>query len=83
MCMQCLGHFSPLPHPSLTPFPCCSLPYPSLPGRNYSALISNFVEERADTPSFLQIYHVILFLHNLSLEKEQWGLKKCSDSYAS
>jgi hypothetical protein len=46
MCIQCLGHFSPLlPAPCLMPHP---LPYssnPSLPGRNYFALISNFVEE--------------------------------------
>jgi hypothetical protein len=41
MCIQCLGHFSPLPPaPSLTPL------NPSLPGRNYFALISSFVEER-------------------------------------
>jgi hypothetical protein len=32
MCIQCLGNFS--------------LPTPSLPGRNYYALISNFFEER-------------------------------------
>jgi hypothetical protein len=44
MCIQCLGHFSPLlPTPYLTPLP---PPYPLLPSRNYSALISNFVEER-------------------------------------
>jgi hypothetical protein len=30
----------PFPHPLLTP------PYPSLPSRNYFALISNFVDER-------------------------------------
>jgi hypothetical protein len=38
----------PFPLPSLLPLP-CSLPYhpnPSLPGRNYFALISTFVEER-------------------------------------
>jgi hypothetical protein len=40
MCMECLGHFSPLP--PLPPF----YPTPSLPGRNYFALISDFVEER-------------------------------------
>jgi hypothetical protein len=40
MCIQCLGHFSSSPHP--LPLP----PTPSLPGRNYFALISNFVEER-------------------------------------
>jgi hypothetical protein len=49
MCIQCLGHFSPLPStPSLIPLP-HSLPYspyPSLLGKNYFALISNFVEER-------------------------------------
>jgi hypothetical protein len=45
--IQCLGHFSPLPPtPSLTPPLPPLLPNPSLPGRNYSALISNFVEER-------------------------------------
>jgi hypothetical protein len=38
MCIR-LGHFSPLPPtPSLSP-------HPSLPGRNCSALISNFVGE--------------------------------------
>jgi hypothetical protein len=36
------GSFLPLPLPS--PFP----PYPSLPGRNYFALISNFVVERVE-----------------------------------
>jgi hypothetical protein len=41
MCIQCLGHFSPLP-----PAPSLTLPYPLLPSRNYFALISNFVEER-------------------------------------
>jgi hypothetical protein len=46
MCIQCLGHFSPLPPAlSLTPPP-NSLPYPLRPGRNYIALIYNFVEER-------------------------------------
>jgi hypothetical protein len=48
MYLQCLGHFSPLPPaPSPTPQPplSASLP-PLLPGRNYFALISNFVEER-------------------------------------
>jgi hypothetical protein len=46
MCMQCLGHFSPFP-PALSPSPAPSLspPTPSIPGRNYFALISNFVEE--------------------------------------
>jgi hypothetical protein len=44
MCIQCLGHFPPLPlAPSLT---CPSPPSLSLPSRNYSALISNFFEER-------------------------------------
>jgi hypothetical protein len=38
MCIQCLGHFSPLPPPLLLP------PTPLLPSRNYFALISNFVE---------------------------------------
>jgi hypothetical protein len=48
MCMQCLGHFSPLhPPPPLDPLHPLSLPpTPSIPGRNYFALISNFVEER-------------------------------------
>jgi hypothetical protein len=48
MCIQCLGHFSLLP-PHPPPLPLCPIPLPptpSLPGRNYSALISNFVEER-------------------------------------
>jgi hypothetical protein len=48
MFIQCLGHFSPLlPTSSLSPLLLSSplLP-PSLPGRNYLALISNFVEER-------------------------------------
>jgi hypothetical protein len=40
MCIQCLGHFSPFPHPLCLP------PTSSIPGRNYFALISNFVEER-------------------------------------
>jgi hypothetical protein len=45
MCIQCLGHFFPLPPaPSFTPH--LMHPNPSLPGRNYFALISNFVEER-------------------------------------
>jgi hypothetical protein len=40
MCIQCLHHFSPLPPaPSFTP------PNPSIPGRNYFALISSFVED--------------------------------------
>jgi hypothetical protein len=37
MCIQCLGHFSPFNHP--LPLP----PTPSIPSRNYFALISNFV----------------------------------------
>jgi hypothetical protein len=36
-----LGHFSP-PYPHPLPLP----PTPSIPGRNYFALISNFVVER-------------------------------------
>jgi hypothetical protein len=45
-----LGHFSSLPHPhSLTLPPPLPSPLPSLPGRNYFALISNFVEERSST----------------------------------
>jgi hypothetical protein len=41
-CHPPLSHLTPSPPPatSLTP------PYPWLPGRNYSAFISNFVEER-------------------------------------
>jgi hypothetical protein len=53
MCTQCLGYFSPLPPsptPSLSlpicPSPSLTPPYPSIPNRNYSALISNFVVER-------------------------------------
>jgi hypothetical protein len=46
MCIQCLGHFSLLPPASsFTPRPLPLPPTPSLPGRNYFALISNFVEE--------------------------------------
>jgi hypothetical protein len=41
MYIQCLGNFSPLP-----PTPSLSPPTAYLPGRNYFALISNFVEER-------------------------------------
>jgi hypothetical protein len=37
MCIQCLGHFFPPP-----------FLFPSLPGRNYFALISDFVEERVE-----------------------------------
>jgi hypothetical protein len=46
MCTQGLGHFSPLPPPPPLPPtpPTPSLP-PSIPSRNYFALISNFVEE--------------------------------------
>jgi hypothetical protein len=47
MYIQCLDHFSPLPHCSLPfPHPLPLPPIPLLPGRNYFALISNFVEER-------------------------------------
>jgi hypothetical protein len=48
MCIQCLGHFSPFPPaPSFTyPTPSLSPPTPLLPGRNYFALMSNFVEEK-------------------------------------
>jgi hypothetical protein len=48
MCIQGLGHFSPLPPPPPLP-PTPPLPLPpthSIPGRNYFALISNFVVER-------------------------------------
>jgi hypothetical protein len=38
MCIQHLGHSCPHPLPLLPP--------PSIPGRNYFAFISNFVEER-------------------------------------
>jgi hypothetical protein len=40
MCIQGLGHFSPLTPPPPLPHT------PSIPSRNYFALISNFVEER-------------------------------------
>jgi hypothetical protein len=43
MCIQCLSHFSPLPPPP--PTPSLSPPTPLLPGRNYFALISDFVKE--------------------------------------
>jgi hypothetical protein len=48
MFLQSLDHFSPLPLPPPLP-PTPPLPLPptrSIPGRNYFALISNFVEER-------------------------------------
>jgi hypothetical protein len=46
MCIQGLGHFSPLPPaPPLPPSPPPPSP-PPIPSRNYFALISNFVEER-------------------------------------
>jgi hypothetical protein len=48
MCIQGLGHFSPCPHP-LPCHPLHPLPLPltpSIPSRNYFALISNFVEEK-------------------------------------
>jgi hypothetical protein len=42
MCIHCMGHFSTLPpSPILNPFPL------SVPGRSCSALITNFVEEKA------------------------------------
>jgi hypothetical protein len=41
MCIHCLGHFSPLPpSPVLCPLS------PSVPGRNCSAFITNFVEKK-------------------------------------
>jgi hypothetical protein len=48
MCIQGLGHFSPLPPPPPLPPtpPPPSAPTPSIPSRNYFALISNFVVER-------------------------------------
>jgi hypothetical protein len=48
MCIQGLGHFSPLPPlPPLPPsLPPPSTPTPSIPSRNYFVLISNFVVER-------------------------------------
>jgi hypothetical protein len=48
MCIQGLGHFSPLPPPPPFPptLPPPSPPTPSIPSMNYFALISNFVEER-------------------------------------
>jgi hypothetical protein len=47
MCIQCLGHFPPFPRPSFDPPLLPPLP-PNLllPGRNYFALVSSFVEER-------------------------------------
>jgi hypothetical protein len=47
MCIQGLGHFSPLPPPPpLPPTPPPPSNPPSIPSRNYFALISNFVVER-------------------------------------
>jgi hypothetical protein len=48
MCIQGLGHFSPLPPPPPLPptLPPPSPHHPSIPSRNYFALISNFVVER-------------------------------------
>jgi hypothetical protein len=48
MCIQGLGHFSPLPPPPpLSPLRPLLLPStPSIPSRNYFALISNFVVKR-------------------------------------
>jgi hypothetical protein len=49
MWIQCLSHFSPLPPQPLLYHPLSPLvllPTPSIPSRNYFALISNFVEER-------------------------------------
>jgi hypothetical protein len=47
MCIQCLGHFSHLPPPPPFPLnPSLSPSTLSLPGSNYFALISNFVEKR-------------------------------------
>jgi hypothetical protein len=46
MCIQCLGYFLLLsPALSLTPTPLPLPPTPSLPDRNYFALIFNFVED--------------------------------------
>jgi hypothetical protein len=46
MCIHCLGHFFPLPStPSLSPHLLPLSTMPSLPGKNCSALISNFVEK--------------------------------------
>jgi hypothetical protein len=46
MCIQGLVYFSPCPHP-LPYHPLHPLPLPpSIPSRNYFALISNFVVER-------------------------------------
>jgi hypothetical protein len=46
MCIQCLSHFYLLPPASsLSLSPSLSPPTSSLPGRNYFALISNFIEE--------------------------------------
>jgi hypothetical protein len=46
MCIQGLVHFTPLPPPPLPPTPPAPSPPPSIPSRNYFALISNFVIER-------------------------------------
>jgi hypothetical protein len=57
MCIQCLGHFSLFPpSPSLT-YPASTLypPTPSLPGRNYLALISHFVEDNRKEQGFLLV----------------------------
>jgi hypothetical protein len=48
MCIQGLGHFSPLPPPPPLPLtlPPPSPPTPTILSRNYFALIANFVVER-------------------------------------
>jgi hypothetical protein len=46
MCIQGLGHFSPLPPPPPLPPTLPPPSPPSIPSRNYFALISNFVVER-------------------------------------
>jgi hypothetical protein len=45
MCIQRLDNFSPFHHLFPYPHPLPPPPTPWLPGRNYFALVSNFVEE--------------------------------------